>query len=525
MADFDAIVVGSGHNGLVCALYLARAGWRVLVLERADEIGGGLRSGAVTLPGFWHDRYATNVGAFAASPVYRELKTEFDAQGVRLLRSERPYASVHGGRALRVYTETDRTAGEFGAILARDADGWRNLTAFYKRTAPLFLPLFAMECPSGAMGAQLGRILAAAPADAARLARLTLQSSRSFASGFVASPEARGLLASWGYHLDFEPDATGGAVFAFVAALSSHVNGMPIVEGGVGRITDALRSLVAGAGGQIETGSEVTDIITSSGTAAAVRTADGREISASRAIVANVTTRNLFGKLLKVGDLPSSFLRRAGRYSYGPGTFIIHLALDRMPAWHAARDLAAFNYVHLNGSEAEIADTHRQSLRGFLPTRPLLVVSQTTAVDPSRAPPGKHVMRVHVRTVPSRIQGNSAGRIAAANWRDAKEAFAERVLDLVAEEAPDIRECIVGRAIETPEEIEANNPNFIGGDCVSGSHRPGQNFFCRPFFGWSRYATPLSGLYMIGASTWPGGGINGGSGYLLARKLTAPVAR
>src|SRR5688572_3984736 len=121
MADFDAIVIGSGHNGLICALYLARAGWRVLVLERADEIGGGLRSGALTLPGFCHDRYATNLGVFAASPAYRELKADFDALGVRLLRSERTYASVHGNRALRVYTDAERTAREFGAIVPRDA--------------------------------------------------------------------------------------------------------------------------------------------------------------------------------------------------------------------------------------------------------------------------------------------------------------------------------------------------------------------------------------------------------------------
>ena len=109
MADYDAIVIGAGHNGLVCALYLARAGWRVLVLEQAREVGGGLRSGALTLPGFCHDRYATNVGLFATSPVYRELKSDFDAAGVRLLRSERTYASIHGSRAVRIYTDSERT--------------------------------------------------------------------------------------------------------------------------------------------------------------------------------------------------------------------------------------------------------------------------------------------------------------------------------------------------------------------------------------------------------------------------------
>src|SRR5277367_2222188 len=116
MADYDAVIVGSGHNGLVCALYLMRAGWRVLVLEGNDEIGGGLRSGEVTRPGFCHDRYATNVGLFAASPVYRELKADFDDFGLWLLRSDKPYAAVYRRSALRVYTDSERTEAEFAAI-------------------------------------------------------------------------------------------------------------------------------------------------------------------------------------------------------------------------------------------------------------------------------------------------------------------------------------------------------------------------------------------------------------------------
>jgi phytoene dehydrogenase-like protein len=512
MADYDAIIVGAGHNGLVCALYLARAGWRVIVLEAAAEIGGGLRSGAVTRPGFCHDRYATNVGLFAASPVYRELKADFDKLGVRLLRCDKSYASVHGRRALRVYTDHERTQAEFGAIRAGDAEGWRRLTDFYKRTTPHFLPLFFTELPSVAMWGQISRIVAAGLGDAMRLAKLAGQTSRGFAADFMQSPEARGLLESWGYHLDFGPDVPGGAVFAFVAALSAHVHGMPIAEGGAGRITAALRTMIEQAGGRIVTGAEVTRVVVKGGRAVAVRTRVGDEI-------ANVTTRNLFDRLLSAEELAPSFLARVARYRYGPGTFIIHLALERMPHWSAADDLAAFNYIHLNGSETEIADTYRQSLRGFLPARPLLVVSQTTPIDPSRAPPGRHVMRIHVRTVPARIGGDAAGQIGAGNWRDAREAFTERILDLVEQQAPDLRDCIIGIATETPDDIERENPNFVGGDCVSGSHHLNQNFFCRPFLGWSRYVTPVAQLYMVGASTWPGGGVNAGSGYLLARRL------
>ena len=190
MADYDAIIVGSGHNGLVCALYLARAGWRVVVLEGAAEIGGGLRTSEVTLPGFHHDLYATNLGLFAASPVYRELKPEFDLLGLRLLRSDKSYASLHNGRALRVYTDADKTQNEFGAICAADAAGWRKLTELYRRTAPNFLPLFYTKLPSVQMWRQFAQIATAGLGDAVRLARLLRQTSRDFAASFVRSPEA-----------------------------------------------------------------------------------------------------------------------------------------------------------------------------------------------------------------------------------------------------------------------------------------------------------------------------------------------
>jgi phytoene dehydrogenase-like protein len=520
MGDYDAIIIGAGHNGLICALNLARHGWRVLVLERGKEVGGGLRSAQLTAPGFHHDRYATNLGFFAGSPIYRELKAEFDALGVRLLRSERTYASIHGNRAIRVYTDVDRTLQDIDAIQTSEREGWRRLVEFYRRVAPKFLPLFYVECPSREMWQHVLRLAVGSPGDALRLASSVRQSSAGFASSFFQTPEMKGVLEAWGYHLDFGPHVAGGGIFAFVAAMSAHLNGMPIVEGGAGRISEALRTLIERAGGVVHTNAEVNHIIVKRGQATAVQTIGGEQFAARRAIVANVTTKNLFGGLIAPENLDSRFFQKTQRFRYCPGTFIIHLALDRPLNWRVTDELAQFNYVHLNATESDIDETYRASLKGLLPVRPLLVVSQTTPIDPSRAPAGQHVVRIHVRSVPGQIAGDQAGAMTSLNWRDAQEPFTERVLDLVEDHAPGLRASIIGQAVESPVDIEHQNPNFVGGDCVSGSHHITQNFMFRPFAGWSNYKTPIRDLYMIGASTWPGGGINGGSGYLLAKRLS-----
>ena len=373
--------------------------------------------------------------------------------------------------------------------------------------------------PSAEMWGHVTRTVRAGLGDALRLGHLCLRTSHSLASGYFELNEARGLLASWAYHLDFAPETPGGAVFAFVAAVSAYLFGAPTIEGGVGKLSNAFCKMIESSGGLVMCDAEVSQVLTRQGRAVGVRTRSGDEYTAGRAVVANVTPLNLFTRLLPEDILGTRFLKRVRRYRYGPGTFVVYLALDRQPEWALANDLSQFSYVHLNGSEAEIAATYRQCMEGHLPARPLLVVSQPSAIDASRAPPGKHAFRIHVRTAPGSISGDAGGTISARTWREAGPAFAERVIDQTAEHIPNLRASILSIAIQTPEDIELNNPNFIKGDCVSGSHQLDQNFFFRPLFGWSRYQTPVENLYMIGAATWPGGGVNAGSGYLAARKL------
>lgn len=520
MADFDAIIIGSGHNSLTAALYLAHAGWRVAVMERAAEIGGGMATAEVTLPGFKHDLYATNLTLFSKSPVVRDFRSGFAESGVRFLSNGYPYASVYdGAKAARVYTDVERTEREIAGHATTDLDGWRSLVALFKRTASRFLPLFDTMLPSAAMVRQASRIAAAGPRDALRLARIFWMTPRQFGNSYFRSEAIKGLFSPWSFHLDFGPDVHGGATFSFINGMAPHLGGMSVVEGGAVRIVQAFRAMIEARGGRIFTGANVTRIRLERGRTIGVDTALDETFTASRAVIAGVPPARLFGGLIDAAALPAGFLRRITKFRYGPGTFVVHLALARPLEWRAAPDLAQFNYLHICGTGRDIERTYGECRDGKLPSRPMLIFSQTTQVDPSRAPPGGHIARLHVRAMPHEIKGDAADRIAGRDWPSIKEAFADRLIDLVAEHAPNVKDALLARHVVSTGELAAANPNFVYGDCNGGSHHLNQNYFCRPMPGWSRYATPIEKLYMIGAATWPGGGVHGGSGYLVAKRL------
>jgi phytoene dehydrogenase-like protein len=520
MADFDAIVIGSGPNGLVCALTLARSGWRVLVLERAPQVGGGMRTAEIARAGFKHDLYSSNLGRFSLSPLYRDMQAEFEGLGVHFLTSDFPFASVFpGGRALCAYKDTERLERELAANNPADLAGWRRLLAFYQRVAPKFLPLLRVSIPSPDLTRQLLH-LAKAPVDASRLLRILLSSTRQLADRAFTSPEAKGLIAPWALHSDFGPDVRGGAVVPFFFAFNSQQQGLWVAEGGAGRVSEAMRTLIERYGGAVRTGAAVKKVVVRGGSAVAVETANGETYSAKRAIIGNLSPHSMFGRLVAYDDLPAKYHRRVQGFRYGIGTFIVYMALSRPLQWNAGAQVASFNTVHVGGEIDNLAASYQQAMRRLLPARPLLILNQLSATDPSRAPQGQCVVRIHARPFPATIEGDAAGKIAASDWDTVKDAVADRLLDQLAEYAPNARTDMLARHVCSPLDLERDNPNWVGGDCNSGSNHLDQNYFRRPFPGWTRYAMPIGRLYMIGSSTWPSGGTHGMSGYLLARRLS-----
>jgi len=247
-------------------------------------------------------------------------------------------------------------------------------------------------------------------------------------------------------------------------------------------------------------------------------------VSASRAVIANTAPRAI-PALLGGSSGAARYDQGVSQFRHAPGTMMIHLALSDLPDWAAGAELKRFAYVHLAPSLQMMAQSYSDASNGLLPRDPVLVVGQPTAIDPSRAPEGKHILWIQVRMAPGDIKGDAARQIDARDWDSAKAPFAERVLDIIENYAPGLRAKILGKAIVSPADLEAENPNLVGGDQVCGSHHIAQNFIFRPVRGYADWSTPLKNLHLVGAGTWPGGGVGAGSGFCLLYTSPSPRDR
>jgi phytoene dehydrogenase-like protein len=515
---YDAIVVGSGINGLAAALHLAAKGWKVAVCERAETAGGAVKTGEVTLPGFRHDLYAMNLGLFAGSPFFAAHKDRLLPHGLDLVTAERCFATPFGdGTWLGVEKNPDANATRIEAFSAADAARWRAMTAAFGADAPHIFGLLGSPLPSWqALRVAFSAWRARGTAWLAETARLLLASPREWLDENFESEKLKTMLAIWGMHLDFSPDCAGGALFPYLESMADQTFGMAIGRGGAGTVVSALTAAINAAGGELRLNAPVREIAIEGGAAEAVVLDSGERLPATRAVIANLHPRVLFGKLVPA---TSAAAQKLAKFRPGPATMMIHFALSDLPAWSAGAELRRFAYVHLAPSLGALARTYTDALDGLLPAAPGLVVGQPTAIDPSRAPAGKHVLWVQVRVLPTRIRGDVLGQIGATHWDQAKEAYADRVASIIERYAPGFRATVLARNVLSPKDLERDNPNLVGGDSLGGSHHLDQNFLFRPAFGWSRYRTPIERLYMVGASTWPGAGTGAGSGFMLAKML------
>lgn len=513
----DAVIIGSGHNALACAVHLTAKGWSVEVFEQASVPGGAVKSAELTEPGFQHDWAAMNLSLFAGSPFFNRYKDKLEAHGVEFVPAAAPFASVFpNGNWIGVSTDRAANTDQIKRFSEQDAARWSELSDAFPQRAAQILGVLGSKPNIRAFALQILKSLRQ-PGGAVDLVRFLLQSPRAWLDETFETDEVKATLAAWGMHLDFAPDIAGGAVFPYLEAMAGQAFGMVLGKGGAACVTQAMQSLIEAQGGRVTCNTPVKRVLHTDGQAHGVTLESGETVHARRAVIANVAPSGLLKLTGSTGAQGYDATMRGFRHA--PGTMMIHLAMDDLPDWSAGPALRNHAYVHLAPSMDQMARTYQQAKAGLLPDEPVIVVGQPTTVDPSRAPEGKHVLWLQVRMAPGQIHGDAAGEISATDWADAAEPFAERALDILERYAPGVRENIRARRIVPPTELEADNPNLVGGDQICGSHHLSQNFLFRPTRGHADGSTPIKQLFLTGAAVWPGAGTGAGSGFQLAQKL------
>lgn len=496
----DAVVIGSGPNGLVAAATLARHGWRVLVLEAQDRPGGAVYSLETTLPGHVHDVGAAFFPFGAVSPALRAL----DLEGAGLAWRTARYESAHpapDGSCASIARDEDLAAASFGP----DGDAWRKLARWQKDMGERLPRALLAPLPG------LGPLLRLGVVNLFKLGRVGMGSPAGFARRTFQTEAARRVVPGLALHVDLGPEDFSGAALGLILGLLAAGSGFRVPVGGARSITRALVQRLEEAGGRVQLGAHVDEVVVREGQAVAVR-AGGEEIAVRKAVLADVGAPALYLKLLPE-DATSGWLRNAVRqFRYGWGTFKMDWALAGPVPWSAAQAREAA-VVHAGDSVDDLIAFTRQVRAGELPANPYLVIGQQSLLDPSRAPPGGQTLWAYSH-VPSQVPGG---------WPARKEAFADRIEERIEGLAPGFRRLVRGRAIFAPDDLERMNENLVGGDLGGGSARFDHQLFFRPAFPYFRYRTPVRGLYLCSASAHPGAGVHGACGFNAARQALADL--
>jgi phytoene dehydrogenase-like protein len=468
----DAVVVGSGPNGLSAAVVLAAAGLEVEVVEAAATIGGGARTEELTLPGFDHDVCSAVHPMAAASPFFRAF--DLPGRGVELLQPEVAYAQpLDGGRAALAWRDLDRTAVGLGP----DGRAWRSLLGPLARDWAALTDLALSDFRSRPRDLPV----------TARLAARTLEQGGPAWNRRFSGDLAPALLTGVSAHALQPPRALAPAAAGLLLAALAHAVGWPVPRGGSRQISAAMVRQVEALGGRVRTGERVTALA---------------QLPPARAVLLDVSAPTLLG--LGGDRLPASYRWWLERFRYGSGVCKVDFALSGPVAWSAPGcELAGT--LHLGGSRAEMAHSEALVAAGYHADRPYVLVAQPGVVDHSRAPAGRQTLWTYAH-------------VPAGSTLDVADAVCAQVERF----APGFRDLVLHRTVRTAAEEERANANYVGGD-IGGGAATAWQMLARPVPRWDPYRTPIDGVYLCSASTPPGPGVHGMSGVHAARRALRQV--
>ena len=465
--------MGAGPNGLAAAIVLAEAGKSVLVLEGNETIGGGCRTEQVTLPGFHHDICAAIHPMGVVSPLLRRLPLE--KFGLRWVQAPAPLAHPFDDGSAAVLHRSLTATGE---TLGPDGDAWERLMRPFLKNSDAFFAdiLKPVRIPSH-------------PLRMAHFGAIGLRSCASVVRSRFRGPKARALFGGCAAHSFLALDAAASASFGLVLALVGHATDWPCAEGGSQRIVESLAAYLRSLGGEIEAGRFVRSL---------------KDLPASKAVLFDVAPRAL--DAIAGDELGSSFRSQLRRFRQGPGVFKIDWALSGPIPWKAPECLRAAT-VHVAGPFEDLAASEDAASHGRIAERPFVLVAQQSMFDRTRAPEGQHTGWAYCH-VPNG---------ATTDMTDPIERQIERF-------APGFRDLILARRVMFPADVQAHNPNMIGGDIGGGANHLSQ-FFFRPTLRWNPYTTTNPRLFLCSSSTPPGGGVHGMCGYWAAKSALSSVLR
>lgn len=491
-----ALVVGSGPNGLAAAITLARAGVEVTVLEASDRAGGAVATEELTLPGFHHDVFSAVYPATVASPVFAAWPLE--RHGLRWTHPRYCYAHPVGdGRAVALARDVEETAASLDALHPGDGDAWRAFVRPYLDHFGAWRDV--MLAPFPPVRGALRTLAAHRLKGTLDWGKLVLMPAEALADRLFAHEGAKAWLYGSAMHGDVPPQGPGSAVAAAHLNVMGHHAGWPSPEGGAGRLAGAMLAYLDSLGGRVRTGAPVTRVQVEHGRAAGVEIA-GEERLAAPIVIGDLTPDGLLR--LAGHALDARYAGHLRAYRPGPATLKVDWALDGPIPWTAPEARAA-GTVHVGGVASEVLEALSPTGSG-LHERPFMLLGQQSVADPTRAPAGKHTAWAYTHGP------------READWAGEQDRHVERMEAQVERFAPGFRDLILGRHVLGPADLERHDANLVGGDVGAGSYELDQVVF-RPVPSLSPYRTPIRGLYLGSAATYPGGAVHGVPGRAAAR--------
>ena len=517
METVDAVVIGSGPNGLVAANRLVDAGWSVLVLETQDDVGGAVRSDRAVHPRYVHDTFSSFYPLAAGSPTIRAM--ELEKHGLTWSHAPAvvgtPFADGSWGM---LHRRVEDTAEALDALAPGDGDAWIRLYEQWERIGEHVVGALLTPFPPVKHG--LGALATLPRVGGLSFVRELMSPARTFVDERFRGQAAKVLVAGNAGHADIPLDGAGSALMGWLLCMLGQSVGFPVPSGGAGMLSRAMARRLCSLGGEIRTGTRATAVVVHDGTARAVRTEHGDEVRVRRAVVADVAATALYGELVPLDQLPARVRRGIRRFEWDPGTVKVDWALDGQVPWRSA-PTAQPGTVHVADDVSQIALAGTQISSGVVPDKPFLLMGQMAAADPTRAPAGSESVWAYTH-VPHHVRSDAGNSGITGAWgHDDKERFADRMQARIEEHAPGFGGRILARRVLGPHELQEHDENLVGGALNGGSANLQQQLVFRPVPGLGRAETPIKRLFLGSASAHPGGGVHGACGANAARAALA----